>query len=230
MNDSLYSVTIRFDSYVQASEWIQFKSKEHPQTGLMDYGLGITNNGLLLLYGGVTNNNQMNRRLLNYTIHAQLWTWDLTSSSSQFVMGSFRNGLGFSRIAILSDDCFYVINNRYKSRRIFSTRYNEEYEIKAIDSPTTFRIAFGLATISENSFLMIGGYKVHEDTIQELEPSEYLTVVSFGFENQPTPQYSEVKIGTIVGVVIIATTIILSAIFVIVKWNRGSKLIPSTMS
>lgn len=165
MNDSLYSFEIffNFGKSLGSSKWNKLSTPDHPSTGLINYGMAVTNNGNIVIYGGVTETvipTRFNRVLTTYS---DLWFFNTSANIINFsLIGLGIDGGGFSRIVSLGGEIVCIINRNMKGQMIILD--TENMVVSPIDEEISMpngnlRNGFGAIPVGPDRFLIVGGHE-----------------------------------------------------------------------
>lgn len=181
MNESMFSLNITFEKGIQCSEWVRNDSKTYPVSGLFDYGFEITDNGKIILFGGVTNNSPMPRRSTDYKMYSSLWIWNLTDSSphfQEFILA--EGGAGYSKIVSLGGEIICLLNDLLPNKMILiNVDQLLTSPMKILNAPVTNRTAFAVASLNETAFVLMGGYSTDGDLVQELDKDTFISTYKY---------------------------------------------------
>jgi hypothetical protein len=174
MKDSLYYLKASTFNLTQSLEWKIFTTKNTPISGLLNYGLAVTQKGRIVLHGGFTANGQISRTRRNWNVHSDLWLLELNGLVSDFYVVKLRQNYGgYSRLFSLGQERICMVNNNIKWNTLiidFENMSIESFNTETKESDIMNRTAFGIVPISNSMAIILGGYITENGTIKEQTP------------------------------------------------------------
>lgn len=172
MKDSLFSTKLSFGEIIVATSWASIITQNHPPFGLYNYGLGVTPKGRIILHGGISNGEIVNRTVRNFNAYSELWVIKLTDPFLNFVLYNYNDVAGgFSRILSLENEKVCIFNKNFKNGlAVFDAEAKNFYS--SIDSvgDSIIRESFGVVLIN-STMLVVGGYGMEQNEPRELYAS-----------------------------------------------------------
>lgn len=172
MNDSLWSFTI--DSHKSPFEfslkWVSINTLDHPPFGVTNYGLGITEQGKIILHGGISKASILTRIFKSVVSYSGIWILNLMENVPNFrFIGCLKCGSGISKVISIGSEKIGILNMNVKNGMvIFEADILNVYNLIKPLEPLN-REAFGVISIN-TTIVIIGGHGVENEEMEEIYP------------------------------------------------------------
>lgn len=206
-------------------EWIPFKetSLYGPIEGLIDYGMGVTNSGKLAIFGGLKESKDRPKfqRSRYFSGYSDFWIIKLKSGNPEFLSAGWKldGNWGYTRMINLGGEILGVLNGNLKTQ-IMAVDLDSmiSYPFKIINLPDNLRrTAFGIAELNSTDFLIYGGYNIHGNVINGLNPNTLFYRMSLSSqtitENESLGNSESVRHSIIATVVVFSILVVFFTVF-----------------
>lgn len=189
MKDHLYFTPIIYTDNIvlEAINWNLIDTLHTPANGLFHYGMGITELGNMILYGGVVSKGVLTKRFRNLEIREELWHMNLAHMPSDFVLvdAKIKFGGGFSKIFSIGGEWLCLLNPLSSPiPLLLDVQKFLSYKLEPLDGIGYLnRTGFGISIYNRTNIIIIGGYNQENSTITPLDPSEQIIVMSLELPN-----------------------------------------------
>jgi hypothetical protein len=219
MYNTLYSLEIDDTFSTVWNDWNIIKTNNRVSflSGLVNYGFGITNKGVVVIYGGLVENariaNGVNGRGVRYlNVREDMWIFNISREQTgfEFVNFYFPSKGGFSKLIPLGDERLCLFNT-YLNDKLIILNFEEmkSYPIRISPNAESLinRTAFGITALNETSFLIFGGYDQSNSSVNSLEKKDFLRILTFTKENNIEITGGVVGTGNVIVSSLLITTI-----------------------
>lgn len=136
---------------------------------LFDYGMGLTESNILVIYGGLSVPSFSNSENNLFNVHSDLWIVNVTEKCKEMALVDWSgSGGGFNRIISIGGE-YLVIFGPIVKVKLIDIKNMQSFDIRVIGAPDNIeRTAFGLAPVNNSRAIIFGGYNQAKGSIKIL--------------------------------------------------------------
>jgi len=183
MQSNLYKMDV--ETKIMSSKWSNWSpivTLNYPSKGLRNYGFGITEKGIIAIYGGVTEIGAIARKQKNFMVHEDLWMFNITNPIFDFNLVNLEivSKGGFSKIFSLGGETLGILNT-YFEREILILNIDQltSYRLKINQTENDLnRTAFALSPINSTLIVIFGGYDQTDSKVNSIKEKHMIEILS----------------------------------------------------